>query len=523
MNSENQSSTENQPQGRMQYFLNAIERIGNKVPDPALLFIYLLFITVLLSALLSLIEFNLINPRSKEPVQIVNMLSGSALVDFLASMTTTFTSFPPLGIVLVALLGVGVADRAGFINIAIKKIVRRTPPRLLTPMVVLVAIISHVAADVGYVLVIPLAGMVFYSVGRHPLAGIAAAFAGVSGGYSASFIPSGNDALLAGFSEAAAHLLDERYTVNVLCNFAFTSISSLMVILIVWLVTDRFIEPRLRNQPLNSDLDTTMPAGQMADFTPQESRAFTRALWVMGLMLVALVVVMYPQGSPFRTPEGALSSSKAPAVRAIVPLIFVLFVIPGTVYGFLSGHFKRGKDIIDAMTHNMSTMGYYLVVVFFAAQFIRMFDSTNLGTLLALAGAEGLKALNVPGAGTVIGVVLLVFMVNLLLGSASAKWALLSPVLVPMLMAVQLSPELAQAAYRIGDSTSNIITPLMGFFPLVVVYCKKWVDSAGIGSLAATMLPYSVLLVSLWTLLLLLLWWTGIPLGVQAPYHYSAG
>ncbi|ACR70078.2 AbgT family transporter [Edwardsiella ictaluri] len=507
--------------GGVARFLGAVERLGNRVPDPALLFIYLMALQLLLSAALSQVSFDFINPRSGEAVQIVNMMTLTALVDFLSKMTQSFTAFPPLGIVLVALLGVGVADRAGFIDAAVKKLVRITPARLLTPMVVLVALISHVAADVGYVLVIPLAGVVFQRVGRHPLAGICAAFAGVSGGYSASFIPTGNDALLAGFSEAAARLLAPDYSVNVLCNFFFTCISSLMVILLVWLVTDRFIEPRLHSQPLDVPQDD-QENSVLSTFTPRENRAFGYALGVMVLMLLLLAALMYPADSPFRSPEGVLSSSQSPAIQSIVPLIFILFIIPGTLYGFLSGRFTQARQVIEAMTENMRTMGYYLVVVFFAAQFIAIFNASNLGTLLALAGAAGLKALSVPGAGTVIGVVILVFLVNLLLGSASAKWALLSPILVPMLMAVQLSPELAQAAYRIGDSTSNIITPLMGFFPLVVVYCRKYVSSAGIGSLAALMLPYSLLMALAWTVLLLAMWWLGIPLGVQGGYVYPA-
>ncbi|WLJ42762.1 AbgT family transporter [Edwardsiella piscicida] len=308
------------------------------------------------------------------------------------------------------------------------------------------------------------------------------------------------------------------YTVNVLCNFVFTSLSSLMVILLVWLVTDRIIEPRLRQQAVDMPVEAAEEA--IDGFTPRENRAFRRALTVMLLMLAGLGVLMYPDASPFRSPTGTLSASSAPAIQAIVPLIFILFVIPGTVYGVVSGRFTQGKDVIEAMSHNMRAMGYYLVIVFFAAQFIAIFNTSNLGTLLALAGAAGLKALSVPGAGTVIGVVLLVFLINLLVGSASAKWALLSPILVPMLMAVQLSPELAQAAYRIGDSTSNIITPLLGYFPLVVVYCRKYVSSTGIGSLAALMLPYSLLLAVCWCALLLTMWWAGVPLGIQGGYHY---
>ncbi|MEJ2764270.1 AbgT family transporter [Photobacterium sp. MCCC 1A19761] len=510
--------TSEAPSGAMNKFLNFIERAGNKIPDPALLFFWALLLVWALSALLSLFEFGLIHPVTGQAIEINNLLTGQSLAEFLAGMVKTFTGFAPLGIVLVAMLGVGVAEASGFINTGLKKMLNFTPAKLLTPMLILVAIVSHTAADAGYVLVIPLGGIIFHAAGRHPLAGIAAAFAGVSGGFSANFIPSGIDPLLAGFTQSAAQILDPAYIVNPLANLMFTGLSSIVVVSIGWYVTEKIIEPRLSKTAIDEDAEE---APDLGSFTAIESKAFNRAGWAMVLGIVALIAAVFPESSPLRSPQGEITAFAAPLMQSIVPLIFILFVIPGVVYGRVSGTFKSSDDIIKAMSSTMGTMGGYIVMAFFCAQFLAAFSQSNLGTLLALSGADLLKAMNLPGQVTIVGMILLTAFVNLLVGSASAKWALIGPILVPMLMAVGISPELTQAAYRVGDSVSNIISPLMVFFPLVVVYMQRYVKSAGIGTLASLMMPYSIALLIGWTLFLLAYWALGIPLGIQAPYTYQ--
>ncbi|UTV27136.1 AbgT family transporter [Photobacterium atrarenae] len=506
------------PSGAMNKFLNLIERAGNKIPDPALLFFWALLTVWGLSALLSQFEFGLIHPVTGQAIEINNLLTGQSLAEFLAGMVKTFTGFAPLGIVLVAMLGVGVAEASGFINTGLKKMLNFTPAKLLTPMLILVAIVSHTAADAGYVLVIPLGGIIFHAAGRHPLAGIAAAFAGVSGGFSANFIPSGIDPLLAGFTQSAAQILDPAYIVNPLANLMFTGLSSIVVVSIGWYVTEKVIEPRLSKTAIDDDAEE---APDLGSFTAIESKAFNRAGWAMVLGVIALVAAVFPESSPLRSAEGEITAFSAPLMQSIVPLIFILFVIPGVVYGRVAGTFKSSDDIIKAMSTTMGTMGGYIVMAFFCAQFLAAFSQSNLGTLLALSGADLLKAMNLPGQVTIVGMILLTAFVNLLVGSASAKWALIGPILVPMLMAVGISPELTQAAYRVGDSVSNIISPLMVFFPLVVVYMQRYVKSAGIGTLASLMMPYSIAMLIGWTLFLLAYWALGIPLGIQAPYTYQ--
>ncbi|MEJ8567164.1 AbgT family transporter [Elongatibacter sediminis] len=506
------------PAGWAQRALATIERVGNRLPDPAILFIALLVAVWVLSFALSFIEYGVIDPRTGEPLRVVNQLSGTSLAAFFSSMVTTFAHFHPIGVVLVAMLGIGVAEHTGFINAALRAMLGVTARWLLTPMVIFVGIISHTAADAGYVLVIPLGGVIFYAAGRHPLAGIAAAFAGVSGGFSANLIPSAIDPMLAGISQSGAQILDAGVALNPLNNFFFTASSSLLIVLLGWVITDRFVEPRLASQAIDGDRED-LPT--MGDSGERERRGLRLALWSMLIAIVALAATAWPESSAWRGPGGSLTEPGAPLMGAIVALIFALFLLPGVVYGVAAGTVKSSADVIRGMTRAMESMAYYLVIMFWIALFIYAFAQSNLGVLLALQGAAALQALGLPGPLTISGIVLLTWLINFFVGSASAKWALLAPIFVPMLMQLGISPDLTQAAYRVGDSTSNIITPLMPYFPLVVVYCQRYVSSTGIGTVTAMMLPYSVTFVVVWTLYLLAYWALGLPLGLQATYQYG--
>jgi aminobenzoyl-glutamate transport protein len=497
--------------------LNAIEWAGNKLPDPAVLFVIALLIVWGASALLASVTFAEIDPRNGMPIRVQNLLTGAALANFLANMVTVFVTFPPLGIVLVALLGVGVAEHVGFLNAMLKGLLNITPRALLTPMLILVACVSHTAADAGYVLVIPLGGVMFYTAGRHPVAGIVAAFAGVSGGFSANFIPSGIDPLLQGFTQSAAQLIDPQRTVNPLANWYFMSVSTLLVMLLGWYITDKVIEPRLRGVPVDAD---TAELPRLDPVAAAERRGLAAGLVAMVAGLAVLALVAAPPASPLRAPDGQLTATTAPLMRSIIPLIFLLFLLPAVVYGVVAGTVRSAADVIKGMSKTMSTMGYYIVLAFFAALFTDAFGRSNLGALVALKGATFLQALGLPGQVTIIGIIIVTALVNLLIGSASAKWALLAPIFVPMLMQVGLAPELTQAAYRIGDSTANIITPLMPYFPLVVVFCQRYVKGTGIGTLVSLMMPYCITFIVVWTAFLLIYWALGLPLGLQSAYTY---
>jgi aminobenzoyl-glutamate transport protein len=501
--------------------LDWVEHVGNKLPDPALLFFCLLIFVWLLSAFMAQFDYSHIDPRSGAAIEIENLLTPASLTSFLSGMVGTFVGFHPLGVVLLAMLGIGVADHTGFIRAGLRSLLAMTSQKLLTPMLLLIAIVSHSAADAGYVLVIPLGGVMFHAAGRHPLVGIGVAFAGVSGGFSANFVPSALDPMLQGISQAGAQLLDPGLILNPLNNWFFTSASTLLVVAIGWYITDVLVEPRMQHLSVDGDL---AGAQSLEELSMTERRGLRMALLAMLFGIIALIVTAFPEGSAWRSPGGELAASQAPLMRSIVPLIFLLFIIPGVVYGYVSGSVKTHHDIVAGMTQAMSSMGYYIVMAFFASLFIAEFGRSNLGALFALQGAAWLEAAAMPAAITVTAVVAITGLVNLFVGSASAKWALLAPILVPMLMQLGISPDLTQAAYRVGDSSTNIITPLMPYFPLVVVFCQRYVTQTGIGTVVAMMLPYSVGFLVIWTGFLLLYWLVGLPLGLEANYVYpSAG
>ncbi len=504
--------------------LDFVERAGNRLPDPAVLFLLLMVFAWVVSALLSGMAFDEIDPRSGKPLEIRNLLAGESLTAFMATMVSTFTSFPPLGVVLVAMLGLGVAEHTGFINALLRAAMAVTPRQLLTPALIAVGILSHVAVDAGYVLVIPLGAVIFYAAGRHPLAGIAAAFAGVSGGFSATMgVPSSLDPLLAGLTQTAAHLVDPTVIVNPLNNFYFTTASSLLIIVLGWALTDLVIEPRLRATTVDGD-PTTLPTQE--PLQDMERRGLRYALIVAVIAGVLFALTLLPADSPWAAAPNAdgdrlLLVSGAPLMQSIVPIIFIGFLLPGIAYGVAAGSIKTHRDVIGGMTKAMSGMGYYIVMAFFCAQFIYVFGQSNLGALLAIKGANALREAAMPLGVTLAGIVLLTSLVNLLVGSASAKWALIGSIMVPMLMQLGVSPDLTQAAYRVGDSSTNIITPLLPYFPLIVVFCRRYVQRAGIGTLVALMLPYSVTFIVCWTAFLLVFWGLELPLGVGSSYEYA--
>jgi aminobenzoyl-glutamate transport protein len=499
------------PQGAAGSLLALIERVGNRLPDPAALFVVALLITWALSAVLAPVAFDVVDPRDGKPLVVRSLLARDALVASLLGMVKTFTSFHPLGVVLVTLLGVGVAEHAGLVRAGVRWLLEITPRRLLTPTVILVAIVSHSAADAGFVLVVPVGAIVFRAAGRHPLAGLAAAFAGVSGGFSANFVPSGLDVLLQGFTQSAAQILEPGRVVNPLCNWYFMTASCLVIVALGWWITDRVVEPRLATVVVDGDEADTHAMERLA---PRERRALIVTAIAAVLFAAGVGALTVPAGAPLRSAGGSLTTNDAPLMQAIVPLIFLFFLITGCVYGGLAGTLRSHRDAIAGASKAMSEMGYYLVLAFLAAQFIDAFGRSNLGALCALEGALGLRALGLPPAVTIVGIVFVGAFLDLFIGSASAKWALLAPIMVPMLMAVGFSPELVQAAYRIGDSTSNIISPLMPYFPLVLVYARRYVKPAGIGTLVSLMLPYSVAFIVAWTALLLAWWGLGLPLGI---------
>ena len=518
-------------------FLGWVERTGNRLPDPVFIFFYLIIALVLVSILASLTGLSAIHPTALDEetgapqvISAVSLLSPENIQRLWVEMPTTFTHFHPLGYVLVVMLGAGVAERSGFFAAGMSKAVKAAPKALLTPVVALVAMIGNHAADAGYVVLIPLAGILFAAAGRHPLAGIAAAFAGVSGGFSANISPGQLDALLFGITEEAveASALDAGFTTNIAGNWYFIVAMTVLFLPIIWYVTDKVIEPRL-----GAWTGGARPAGDGGDVAETDGALASKGLRAAGLAalgVVALWLLMtFAPGTPLideAACEGlagadcSIHTELAPLYQSLVAAFFLLFLLTGWAYGRAVGTIKDHRDLVAMMAESMKDMGYYLVLAFAAAHFVAMFGWSNLGLISAVHGAAGIQATGLP-LPLVIGLmVLFTGLLNLFVGSASAKWALLAPILVPMLMLLGISPEGATAAYRVGDSATNIITPLMVYFPLILVFAQRWQKDFGLGSLTAMMIPYSAWLLVSGTLLIVGWFYLGLPLGPDAPVSY---
>lgn len=500
-------------------FIGRVERMGNALPNITMLFIYALIVCMLLSLGLSFIQFDYSHPLTGAPVEVNNMFESQRLIDFVLAMVKNFVSFPPLGMTIVATLGIGIAEGSGYINVLIKKLLKLTSAKYLTPSIAMIAILSHTVADSAYVILMPISAMIFYASGRHPLAGIAAAFAGLAGGFTASFTPSVIDPIMQSFTQDAARMIDSSYEVNVLCNYFVSLAGTVGVLAMCWLVTDKFVEPRLNEMwPIDNEVDTSEISN---DITAQESRAFRLAsVAVIGFGLL-VTVLAYPENSILRAPNGSLTSSKAPLMQAIIPILLVVFALPGLLYGYIVGTFKNSNDVTKSMENVVTTLIGFIVFAFFAAQFLYAFKVSNLGTLIAVSGAESLKALAMPAGLTILGIIILTAFLNFMITSATSKWAILAPIFVPMLMAVGISPELTQAAFRISDSAVNVATPMFPFYPLIIMYCQRYVKNTGVGTLVGMMVPYSIGLLLVLTATLFLFWGLGIPLGFESGYTYT--
>ncbi|ATC97060.1 AbgT family transporter [Pseudoalteromonas tunicata] len=509
-------------------FLSTIEFMGNLLPHPITLFALFSLAIILFSGIASWFGLTAIDPRpigtaGREAdgiIEVVSLLSAEGLQKIVTGLVTNFTNFAPLGTVLVALLGVSVAEHSGLLSAAMRGMVMGASKRLVTFMVVFAAILSNTASELGYVVLIPLAAMIFHSLGRHPLAGLAAAFAGVSGGYSANLLLGTIDPLLAGITTPAAQMIDPSYVVGPEANWYFMIISTFVIAILGTLVTDKIVEPRLGvYNPKDASVD--LDDNQITHLTDIERKGLKYAGFALFIMLGLLALTIVPENGILRHPvEGTVANS--PFLQGIVVFIFVTFAIPGFVYGKIVGTMQNDVDVINAMSKSMSAMGVYIVLVFFAAQFVAFFKWTNLGTILAVNGAALLQTLQLTGPEVFVLFILMCAVVNLSLGSSSAQWAITAPIFVPMLMLIGYSPEIIQAAYRIGDSVTNLITPMMSYFGLILAVATKYKKDMGIGTLIATMLPYSIVFFIGWVSLFYI--WVfvfNLPVGPNSPIYYQ--
>lgn len=491
-------------------FLDGVERLGSKLPDPITMFLLAAILVVLVSWLAASAGVAVTHPGTGESVGVVNLLAPENIRRMFTDAVSNFTNFPPLGLVLVTMIGIAVAERGGFITALLRTTVHSVPRPLLTAALVFAGVNSSLVADAGYVVLIPLGAVIFAAVGRHPLAGLAATFAGVAGGFSANLSITSLDPLLGGLTETAAKLVDPTHTVSAAANWYFMIGSTFFLTILGTIVSDRIVEPRLGEwHPTNGAAEASMQERLSAT----EKRGLLWAGIAFALGLVAVLVMSVPEGAVLRDETGNLK----PLEKSIVLILMLLFLISGIVYAKITGAVQNDKDIATMASDGMATMGGYIVLSFVMAQFISYFAWSHLGVVTAVNGANLLKAMQLQGPLLLTMFILVAAVINLLIASASAKWAIMAPVFVPMFMLLGIAPEATQLAYRVGDSSTNMIAPLLSYIPLILVAMQRYKKDSSLGTLLSLMLPYSFAILIGWTIFMLAWLYLGIPIGPNTP------
>lgn len=512
------------PRSRLIRVLDRFAAIGNALPDPVTLFLILCGVVIAASAIFAGVSEDIAQrDGSVRATTVQSLLSAVGLRWMFENAVANFVGFAPLGKVLVVMLGIGVAERSGLVAMALRVMVQGVPRQLVTAAVVFAGVMSSMAADAGYVVLTPLGAVLFAGLGRHPLAGLAAAFAGVSGGFSANLLITGLDPMLAGLTQEAARVIDAGYSVNAAANYYFMIASTLLITVVGTLVTSRIVEPMLGTwDPSKAEEAPVAPEAPSA----AERGAFRAAMATGAVMFAGILALAFVPASPLRVEVaagGAGVDALLPFFHSIEVLIALLFLVPGVVYGVRVGKVRSDKDVAKMTNETMATMGAYIVLAFAAAQFVAFFNWTNLGAVTAVNGAQLLRSVGLTGIPLLLAFVAVSATMNLFVGSASAKWAFMAPIFVPMLMQMGYSPETVQAAYRVGDSITNIISPLLPYVPIIIIFARRYDRQAGLGTLMASMVPYSIAFGLSWTVML-----TGwialeLPLGPGAPIYYAPG
>lgn len=492
-------------------FLDLLERGGNKLPDPVFIFISLCALILLCSWLGERWAWSAVHPAKETVITVKNLLTREGIALMLDKGISNFTSFPALGMVLVVMLGIGLSEKTGYFQTLLTRIVQVAPSRIILPVLIFVGILGNVAGDAAPIVLPPLAAMVFIRLGYHPIAGMVMAYASALGAFAANLILGMSDALVFVFTEPAAKMLAPDIQLNVAMNYYFIAISSFLLLFVIYLVTVKSTIPRFGLYvPGGADasLETHNP-------TELEIKAMRWANWSAAAMLLIFLLTVVPEKAVFRNAETGSAMSNSPFMNGIGIVMALFFFVPGLVYGYKSGKIKGTRDLASYMNASMASMGGFIVIVFFAAQMMAYFNWSNLGSIMAIKGAEMLK--DQSGVLLIVGMILLVSFLNLFVGSASAKWAILAPIFVPMFMLLGYHPGFTQALYRIGDSITNPITPMLAYMPLMLSFAKKYDEKAGLGTLIAGLLPYSLFIGIAWTFLIIVWFTLGLPVGPETP------
>lgn len=508
------------PKTVMQRLLDGIERVGNMVPHPVIIFLILIGIVIVLSAVLSAfgaaVSFERINPDTHEieiaSTEIRSLLNVEGIRFLYSSLIPNFMSFTAVGLMIAAMIGAGVAEESGLVTALIRKLVIVSPHWALTYILAFVGILASIAADAGYLVLIPLAGVAYLAVGRHPLAGLALGFAAVAGAFTVNMLIKPLDAVLVEFTNDAARLVDPDRSIGLASNVWFSIASVIFLTVLIAFITDRMISPRLGEYNPSASADGARDQG--ATLSEQESRGLRFALYGLVGLLVVFVLLTIPSGAPLRNPTTGELIGNSPFMNGLIALIMLIFLVTGWTYGIGAGTLRTLSEVIAAIEKSIKSMGGTIFLFFVLSQFVAYFTYTNIGTVMALSLSGALQAANIGALPLLIGFIVVVAIIDLLLTGAIAKWAIFAPVFVPLLMKLGVEPEAVLAAYRVGDSPMNAITPLNAYFALVVGFAQKYDKSAGVGTIVSLMLPYVVLIFVLWTALFAVWKALGLPWGL---------
>ncbi|WP_053362737.1 AbgT family transporter [Bacillus sp. FJAT-27251] len=491
--------------------LDSIEKAGNKLPDPIVLFFVLSGIVLLASFIAGIFNLSAVHPGTGETIVAKNLLDGEGIVYFLTNMITNFSGFPPLGMVLVMMIGVGLAEQSGFFSSLLKRAVVSTPKKIIIPSIILIAIIANAAGDAGPIVLPPLAAVVLMSFGFHPLVGLVVAYASTLGAFAANLIIGMSDTLAAGFTEIGAQTLNPDYLANPAMNYYFMAVSAIILLFVSLWVTHKFTIPRFGTY--------TGEIQAMEEMSPLEKRGLKWAGLAALFFVIAILAMIIPEKGILRNPETGSIIQDSPFMTGIVPILTLLFFVPGLFYGFGAKTIQSSRDFGDMLGKSMSTMGPYIVLVFAAAQMLAFFSTSNLGPIIAIKGADFLNEVGFTGIPLFLGFIIFSALLNLLIGSASAKWAILAPIFIPMFMLLDYHPAFTQALYRVGDSITNPITPMLPYLVLLLSFAKKYDKNIGLGTLISALFPYSIFFGIFWLILVTIWYLLGIPVGPEGPIY----
>ena len=524
--------------------LGWVEKAGNRVPDPAILFIGLIVMVIVLSQVLDWANVSATSQVAENPaaqvdyakdsydplvdrgeykieperVEAKGLLTSDGVRFMFTSFVPNFLGFAAVGVILVAMIGVGVAEHSGLIGALIRKLVAISSPSLLTYIIVFIGIISSVAADAGYLVLIPLAAAAFISVGRHPLAGVAAAFGAVSAAFSVNILLTPADGVVTDIANEAAHLVDPSVHLDLVANLWFGIVSTLFLTVVIGLITTRIIEPRLgtwdRGQADPEELERE--EGPAID-----SVAEARGLRWAGLALLAVIAIValltFPSGAPLRNPETGDIVGDSPLMSSLIVIISACFLVAGLAYGRAAGTITASKDALGMIAKSWASLASLLFLFLLIAQFIAYFDFSNIAQIVAISLGDILEHLDLANIFLLIGIIILTLLVDIIMPAKIAKWAILAPIFIPLMLRLGVEPQTVLASYRLGDSPINVLTPLMPYFPLMVVFAARYQKDAGIGTVIALMVPYALVVLVAWVILFVIWYFIGIPLGPGWP------